>query len=109
MSTMTFDSLAGQHAKEQGMRQAAEHRSRTLTLARTLARTIAERNPNGEVSADDVMQALALKGYTSSDLGNAAGSLFTNGEWVAVGYRKSTRVTNHRRQVRVWKLKNRIQ
>jgi hypothetical protein len=38
-------------------------------------------------------------------LGNAWGSIFRGKEWECIGWRKSTRVSNHARAIRIWRLK----
>jgi hypothetical protein len=49
-----------------------------------------------------------LAGYTAADLGKAAGSIFTDGKrWEYTGHRRrSARVSNHGRAIRIWRLKD---
>lgn len=58
---------------------------------------------NGRVNADEVQDALATKGYSSTDLGNAAGALFRSKNWKKVGAVKSARKGNHARTIQNWK------
>jgi len=97
-----FDFRAGQRLKKEGMAAAADHYSGNLETAREIARRIAR--SRGVVTADDVGRI--LKKYWNIDsLGPAAGSIFKGSEWQWTGeFRKSSRVTNHGRLLRVWRL-----
>jgi hypothetical protein len=99
----TFDLAAGEREKKLGMARAASRRPEILYNARTLAWWLCK--TNGEVTVDDVYRALEGSIYDCSKLGPAAGSIFKGKQWVCVGWRKSTRVSNHGRVIRVWKLK----
>ena len=94
---MTHDLRQGELLKEEGMQTAADNRALTLKLARDYAYQVALRK--GYVTADDVSRA----GY---ELGPAAGSLFRDGRFEFTGeWRKSAKVSNHARYLRVWKLR----
>ena len=56
----------------------------------------------GSVNADKVQDLLIGQGYTSTDLGNAAGALFRGKNWKKVGTIKSTRQGNHAREISNW-------
>ena len=105
---VTFDVALSEEAKQEGMAAAAISRAELLELAREIAVVLARRN--GEVHADDVQKVLILRGYTSADLGNAAGSIFRGPEksrkfeWTG-RFTKSERVCAHRNLLRVWRLK----
>lgn len=100
-----FDGAAGEQLKMEGMQRAAENRAAILSKARDLAHNIARKS--GYVTADDVYQALMFLGYREDCLGPAAGSLFKTPEFVATGQLiKSKRTSNHRRLIRVWRLKS---
>ena len=59
---------------------------------------------NGTVTADQVQAELALMGYTSRDLGNAAGSIFRSSKFRRVGEVNSTRPGNRGRKIAQWEL-----
>jgi hypothetical protein len=55
------------------------------------------------VNADDVQTELAKHGYTSADLGNAAGAIFRGANWHDTGTTiASQRKGTHRRKITVW-------
>jgi len=98
-----FDQSRGQIQKYRGMKSAAIHHKEKLELARAVAAILAMRS--GTVSADEVGEAL-LKGYGIKTLGPAGGSLFKGKQWVWTGnWIASTRVSNHGRMLRVWRLR----
>lgn len=89
-------SLAG---KETGMALAAENRAEGLAKARAAARRIALGRADRTCHADLVGEETGL------NLGPAAGSIFRDGAWEFTGERvPSRRVTNHARELKVWKL-----
>lgn len=59
---------------------------------------------NGTVTADQVQAELAKIGYTSRDLGNAAGSIFRASKFRKVGEVNSTRPGNRGRKIAQWGL-----
>ena len=61
---------------------------------------------NGTVTADQVQQEIAKFGYTSHNLGNAAGSIFRSSRFRKVGEVKSTRPGNRGRKIAQWELVN---
>lgn len=88
------------------MEAAAKTRAELLEIGRRLALQIGRADPDGECTADDVQQSLQRLGYSSNELGNAAGSLFPRKQWVFTGeWRASGRVSNHGHQNRVWRLR----
>ena len=97
-----FDAAESEAAKEAGVKLASENRPNILTIAREIARRI---STDQGITADDVVRELVDQGYGVHCLGNAAGSLFRGGEWVSIGFRKSTRVHAHSNLLRVWRLK----
>lgn len=100
-----FDLKKGLDRKADGVALACENRSHVLAIARRLAVEHARRDPNGECTADD---ALRPHGYSSADLGNAAGAVFPRSMWKFTGkWRPSRRVSNHGHQNRVWRLRER--
>lgn len=103
-AALGFDPAAGEKAKEKGMRVSAEARKELLTKVRIGLTQLWEADNKG-VTADDAQAWLIHHGYPASALGNAAGSLFKGSEWECVGRKNSTRVSNHRREIRVWRLR----
>ena len=100
---MTFDLQAGVDAKVRGMSLAENNRATLLLTARSAARIAARKL--GKITIDDVIQTMQAYGHACS-LGQAAGSVFKGKEWVFTGeWRKSSRVSNHARQNRVWRLR----
>lgn len=96
----------GLERKADGVALACEKRSDVLAIARRLAVKHARRDPNGECTADDVQDALRPHGYSSADLGNAAGAVFPRSRWEFTGrWTRSRRVSNHGHQNRVWRLR----
>lgn len=101
-----FDLAAGLAAREYGMDLAADPRADILERARAIATTIARSRMSREVSADDVYRQLNAEGYSETDLGPAAGSIFRGPAWEFTGvWRRSERVSNHGRMIRVWQLR----
>jgi hypothetical protein len=99
-----FDEARSRELRDEGMRRAAEKRKGLVAECRERAEWIAR---NGrEITIDDIYYAMENLGYEGMEfLGNAAGSIFKGKQWECVGWRKSTRVSNHARCVRVWSLR----
>jgi hypothetical protein len=97
----SFDANASEAAKEAGMELAAENKPQLLAFARKLALEIGKRKST--VTADDVQAALQGYGVSIKALGNAAGSLFKDGNWIWTGrFEKSKRIHAHSNMLRVW-------
>jgi len=105
---MTFNLGLGLQHKLAGMDDAAAARPSPLEIAREAVIIAAQGRPNGTASADDAYRGLLLAGYTAADLGKAAGSIFTDkNRWEYTGRRRrSARVSNHGRAIRIWRLKD---
>ena len=105
---MTFNLGLGLSHKLAGMDDAAAARPSPLEIAREAVIIAAQGRPNGTASADDAYRGLLLAGYTAADLGKAAGSIFTDkNRWEYTGRRRrSARVSNHGRAIRIWRLKD---
>lgn len=100
-----FSRTEGIEDKEKGMELAAEADAsiEPLELARGIALRLA--TMYGETNADQVGQLLWTEHQIKS-LGPAAGSIFKGPEWEFTGKRVlSTRVSNHAREIKVWRLK----
>lgn len=91
-----------QKAKQTGISRAVGKHAEVFIVARKLAVEIAKRDPRRLVNADKVQDELVTLGYTSADLGNAAGALFRGKNWKYVSMKKSTRKGNHLRDIKVW-------
>jgi hypothetical protein len=101
-----FNFEAGERAKKEGMELATDGRQEILALARRAVKEIALKRTSRQATADDAQAWLILHGYKPSDLGMAAGSIFTTGEWVPTGkLTYSKRVSSHLRPIQVWRLK----
>lgn len=101
---LLFDLGDGVKAKLDGMECAVSNRTVLLQVARDIAHDLGS---NGqEVHADMVMRRLITNGIRPTQLGNAAGAIFTRSEWVFTGrWHRSRRVSNHARCIRIWRLK----
>jgi len=98
-AALVFDLDEAERLKADGMAVAADSQRSMLEEARSVAVRIARER--GVVTADDVFRA--IPGLV---LGPAAGSLFRGGPWICTGqWKKSERVSNHARAIRVWMLK----
>jgi len=101
-----FDFIEAKHLKEKGMATAANSRNELLNVARDCAIWYAKHQGFGICTADDVAKVMTDRGYTYSDLGNAAGSIFKANDWNFTGsYVKSKKVSAHARDIKVWRLK----
>ena len=82
--------------------QAAETaRATLLKEAREIAQDLGRRN--GLVTADDVYRVMIQRNLPIVGLGPAAGSIFRDNSWTFTGqWKKSLRVSNHARMIRVW-------
>ena len=106
MSTQTFSLFAGEVARDAGMEPAAASRNPLVDKVRRHLRHLAGERADRLVTADDAYKFLAAIGESETALGAAAGSLFRSPEWEATGcWTPSTRVSNHARMLRVWRLK----
>ena len=99
----TFSEEISQVAKYVGMRSAAMSHKEVLEAARNAVRLVALSRTSRTATADDAQKFAAQAGM---DLGNGAGSLFRTDDWEFTGrWEPSTRVSNHGRFNRVWRLK----
>lgn len=71
-------------------------------IAKNVAVALAKQNPQRIANADLVQKELIRSGYTSTDLGNAAGHIFRSKLWKKVGSTKSARKGNHLREISNW-------
>ena len=69
-------------------------------VAKHLAVQLAKQNPF--VTSDDVQAELVKLGYKSTDLGNAAGTLFKGDQWTVVGTQASKRPEARGRTIKQW-------
>lgn len=91
--------------RDKGMKAAAENSAELMKQVRLAVAIVARARRNRIATIDDAQQCLEAMGCKSSDLGNAAGSLFQTPEWTFTGmWTPSTRRTNRCRPVRVWRL-----
>ena len=106
METMRLDLMIkamneGERLKQRAMKLAADKRPDDLLIARDIAKMLCR--TYGKVTSDMVQERLDKY---CIDLGNAAGSIFKGGAFVATGeYVKSARRSRHAGLIRVWRLK----
>jgi hypothetical protein len=104
---LTFNLGQALERKAAGMDDAANARRPALEIARQAAIAAARSRPDNTATADDAYRGLLAAGYLAADLGPAAGCLFRGKNWTYTGRRKrSARVSNHGRALRIWKLVN---
>ena len=96
--------LIGAQLKLQGLSRASLSRKELLCAAKMFAHAIAQKR--GSCTIDDVQAELEAQGFTSADLGNAAGGVFRGKDWECVGSRQSKRVSAHARRILVWMLRH---
>jgi hypothetical protein len=98
-----FHSKRGEQLRLEGMGHAADNAKEYLALAREVAASLAKVRLDGCITADDVGRVLKVD-HGLDSLGPAAGSLFRTDDWQWTGeFRKSSRITNHSRLLRVWR------
>jgi len=95
--------MTGKQLKLKGMSKSAQKHKEALARVREAMFKVAFNYPRAGWTADDA------RFYAESnclDLGNAAGSVFTDGNWEFTGrWVPSQRPEAHRRYIRVWRLK----
>lgn len=105
MATPTMDLFAGLAARDAGITLAEDKRVDLVRRVRQRLVLVAREN-DGYATADDFEAILSGIGMTHADLGNAAGGVFRNGDWVGTDkYVPSKRKSSRARAVRVWRLK----
>lgn len=98
-----FDLIAGLELRDKGIELAAENNASLVVRARHHALRIAREQ--GEVSMDDVMQALVAEGYGPHCLKNAAGGIFRDRRFQFTGRMvQSKRPWARGNLLRVWRL-----
>ena len=96
-----FSAIESAEAKEAAL--AKLNSADVLTLARCVAHQYAREH--GTVNADIVGKIMA-DDWGIDSIGPAAGALFRGPEWEFTGQRVlSTRVSNHSREIKVWRLR----
>jgi|TARA_R110000765_G_scaffold225677_1_gene329691 hypothetical protein len=85
----------------------AQHRAEVFHRAQAVAVELASAHPERTTHADAVYRRLIADGVDIALLGPAAGKLFVEGRtWVPTGGRiQSRRISNHGRQIMVWRLR----
>lgn len=100
---MNLDLFAGIEARDAGMQLAAASKTDLLDRVRYHLMQVAQGRHDRCVTIDDCASLLEAEG---EGLGNAAGSVFKHEAWEATGrFVQSQRVSNHGRNIRVWRLK----
>jgi hypothetical protein len=79
-----------------------DRKRQAFIAARTLARELGK--IQRFVTSDMVQVELEKSGYTSADLGNAAGMVFRSKEWVRTDQAvQTTRKIGHGRVINIWR------
>lgn len=102
---VTFSAQLSQEAKREGLGAAVWSRKELLWKVKEALKQIALSRSSRTASADDGQEWLMAHGYQPSDLGNAAGAMFSGKEWECVGRIYSTRVSRHANEIRLWRLR----
>jgi len=97
--------MTGQQLKLKGMLRSAKHHSEALAKAQEAAKSLAWASGHA-IDIDMVRELYEASGWPW-DLGNAAGSVFTGGDWKFEGFCNSRRPAAHARVIRRWRLANR--
>ena len=100
---LSFDLPRAEAHKTSGMDAAAKYRKGLLSRAQAIAHKLAA--DGRSITCDDVFEALDIGSDAPLCLGPAWGSVFRGKDWVMVGWRKSKRVSNHARAIRIWRLR----
>ncbi len=101
MTQSEFDLTEGEQRRDAGMAVAESNHPEGIAVAKQVAVELAQQR--GDVTADDVQAEMAERRI---HLRNAAGSIFKGKRWEWTGrVVKSSRVSNHARILRVWRLK----
>lgn len=95
-----FDRKTATAHKDAGIETVREHNSDFIAMMQATARNISQ--AVGSVTSDDLRRAAQNYGIEPRHQ-NAWGAIFRGKEWMAIGYTKSTLVSNHARTIRVWK------
>jgi len=99
-----FNGEESDRLKSEGMELAANAQQGDLALAREIAMEIATDDADRQCDSDRVGRVLESR-HGVTTLGPAAGSIFAESHWQFTGqFKKSERVKNHSRLVRVWRL-----
>ena len=97
--------MTGTQLKLKGMAQSARKHSAALAKAQQAAKSLAWASGHA-ITCDDLREFYQAEGWPW-DLGNAAGSVFTGGDWKFEGFCNSRRPAAHARVIRRWRLANR--
>ena len=101
-----FDLAEGERLRDAGVQQAADMMGRRFQLEKAREVAAHHAHSHGEVTYDNVYLEMQVLGYRPELLGKAAAAVFSGPEWEPTGeWRRSGRVTNHARAIRVWRLR----
>jgi hypothetical protein len=101
----------GEALKREGMQRASEAKAPAVAVAREIALDVSRGvlpHADGKCRADGYCNAddVAMNWPEEAEpLGNAAGSIFTDGNWLDLGYVKSTRPHAHGNPIKQWRRK----
>ena len=95
-----FDSSVGKLGRDYGIALVASNEPYFLEVMRIEAKRICNRK--GWVSSDDLRERAVHLGLAPRHP-NAWGAIFTKSDWEIVGFVTSRKVSNHYRQIRMWR------
>lgn len=93
-----FDIDLGKQARDRGITVTILNNADFIATARSIARVLATK----PISMDDVRKELDRRGIKPKTP-NAYGAVFRGKGWVHVGWVKSSLITNHCRDIKVWR------
>ena len=94
-----FDLQKGLYAKDVGVQLVVDHGEDWQAVMQSVAKAIC--NAKGEVCSDDLRRYAATHDLEPHHP-NAWGAVFRGNGWKHVGWKRSAKITNHARTIRVW-------
>ena len=95
-----FDLFQAEHDRDQGIRSVGVNSGVFVPALRSVARAISE--DKGQVSSDE-LRAWAARHQIRPHTSHAWGAIFRGKQWQCIGRKKSSFVSNHGRQIHVWR------
>lgn len=99
-SQIAFDLGQGQQDKHVGLESVSRNNDWFLEMMRAEARRLSK--TKGRVSSDDLRAYAANEGIEPAH-SNAWGAIFAESGWIVIGHVRSRLVSNHGREIKVWK------
>lgn len=95
-----MDLMAGLQAKSEGQNLVEDHNPNFVAIMRSHA--ILTATSKGQVTCDDLREYASAQGLRPKHQ-NAWGSIFRGPDWKMIGRTKSKLVSNHAREIRIWR------